>query len=345
MIAVALSGGADSAFAAHLLRQEHEVFGLFAVLAQRDPEREIERVNRICQKLSIPLHVVDLREAFSARVISYFKQAYREARTPNPCIVCNREIKFGLLLEKALALGAEKLATGHYVRLSHDPDVGCYLLKKGVDPDKDQSYFLALLDQEKLARTVFPLGTWRKQEVIRESVKLGLFELTAPESQEVCFIHGDYRQMFADEDFAPGEIVTVSGRVVGGHRGLFAYTIGQRRGLGIRLGKPYYVVALDPQRNRVIIGPKKYLLRQTLRLKDVHLVCPAKGLPERCLVRLRYRHREAPATVRRTDHGVEVIFDKPQPAITPGQFAVFYEEDAVLGGGEIQPFLPEPEKE
>ncbi len=335
MIAVALSGGADSAFTAYLLRQRHEVFGLFALLAQADPEREIARVRKICQKLSIPLEVVDLREIFHQRIIGYFKEAYRQAKTPNPCIVCNREIKFGLLLEKALNLGAEKLATGHYVRLFWDGEHECYLLQKGVDPAKDQSYFLALLRQEQLEKAVFPLGTWRKREVIREAVRLGLFELTAPESQEVCFIRGDYRELFKDEDFPPGEIVTLSGRVVGRHRGLFAYTIGQRRGLGVRLGRPYYVVALDPERNRVIIGPKRYLARRELLVERPHLVCPRRGLPERALVRVRYRHQEAPACLEPQNGLLKITFQRPQQAITPGQFAVFYDGELVLGGGEI----------
>ena len=343
MIAVALSGGADSAFAAYLLRQKHEVLGLFALLAPQDPEQEIERVKRLSEKLSIPLKVVDLREAFREKIISYFKEAYRQAKTPNPCILCNREIKFGLLLEEALALGAEKLATGHYVRLFFDEKNGCYLLKKGVDPGKDQSYFLALLRQEQLARALFPLGEWRKEEVIKEAVRLGFFELTAPESQEVCFIRGDYRHLFADEDFPPGDLVTVSGKVVGRHQGLFAYTIGQRRGLGVRLGRPYYVVALDPEKNQVIIGPKKYLSRRALLLQNWHLLCPQRGLPERALVRIRYRHREAPARLERQNSSLRVVFDRPQQAITPGQFAVFYEDQLVLGGGEISRVLDEKE--
>ncbi len=344
MIAVALSGGVDSSFAAHLLRQEgKELFGIFARLSQPDPEREIARVQKICDLLKIPLKIVDLKKPFEERIVSYFKEQYRRGLTPNPCIICNREIKFGLLLEKARELGASRLATGHYVRLRFNKRNSCYELLKGRDRDKDQSYFLALLNQQQLSRALFPLGEWKKEEVIRESVKLGLFNLTSPESQEVCFIQGDYRRLFAGEDFPPGEIVTVDGRVVGRHQGLFAYTIGQRRGLGIRLGKPYYVVALDRERNRLIVGPKRYLKRKDLRVGGVHFVCPAYRRESfEALVRIRYRHKEAPASIKLLSPSeAQISFKSPQEAVTPGQFAVFYEEDLVLGGGEILPSPPE----
>ncbi len=338
MIAVALSGGADSAFAAYLLRQKgYEVIALFALLGQAKPEQEIKRVKRICARLSLPLEIVDLRQEFQKKIVTYFKEAYRKAYTPNPCILCNREIKFGLLLEKALALGAQKMATGHYVRLAFDASQRCYFIEKGVDRSKDQSYFLAFLTQTQLAQTVFPLGEWHKKDVLQETIKLGLFEITAPESQEVCFIHGDYRQLFEDEAFPPGEIVTLTGRVVGKHHGLYAYTVGQRRGLGVRLGRPYYVLDLDPETNRVIIGPKKYLLRREVILQKLHQVCPALSWPKEALVRVRYRHKEARAELHMLDKDrLLVRFKTPQPAITPGQFAVIYENDRVLGGGEIQ---------
>ena len=339
MIAVALSGGVDSAFAAHLLRQEgKEVLGLLALFSQPEPEREIARVKKICAFLKIPLEVVDLRQAFEAEIISYFKESYRQGLTPNPCVLCNRKMKFGLLLREARALGAEKLATGHYVRTILEEDSSCFALLKGVDRDKDQSYFLALLGQEELSSALFPLGEWRKEEVIKESIKLGLFGLTSPESQEVCFVRGDYRSLFAAEEFPPGEIVTVEGKVVGRHQGLFAYTIGQRRGLGVRLGRPYYVVAIDREKNRLIIGTKKDLKKKTLLLRNVHFVCPAYRQEEfEAAVRIRYRHKEAPARIKlRASGEAEVVFRSPQQAPTPGQFAVFYQGEKVLGGGEIK---------
>lgn len=344
MIAVALSGGVDSSFAAHLLLQKGEkIFGLYALLSQPDPEKEIDRVQKICKFLKIPLKIVDLRASFQERVIAYFKDRYRRGLTPNPCIVCNREIKFGLLLEKAKELGASCLATGHYVRKVFNEKNSCYELLKGCDPGKDQSYFLALLTQEQLKDALFPLGEWRKEEVIRESVKLGLFSLTSPESQEVCFIKGDYRLLFAAEEFPPGEIITVEGKVVGRHRGLFAYTVGQRRGLGIRLGRPYYVIALDRDRNRLIIGPKKFLKRKSLLLQKVHFLCPSYRKESfEALVRIRYRHKEARARVDILPSGeAQVNFCTPQEAVTPGQFAVFYRQELVMGGGEIKPYPPE----
>ena len=272
-------------------------------------------------------------------MVRYFKEAYRQGLTPNPCIVCNREIKFGLLLEEAEELGASAVATGHYARLLHDSKTGQKLLYKGLDQGKDQSYFLAYLTPLQLARAEFPLGEWEKQEVLRAAIRLGLFTLTAPESQEVCFIRRDYRELFSEEQFPPGEIVTVSGRVVGRHRGLYAYTIGQRRGLRLRMGRPYYVVALNPEKNQVIVGPKKYLYRREFWVHKTNLLYPLPlDKPFRALVRIRYRHQEAPATVYpKTPDRWRVVFERPQPAITPGQFAVFYQEDLVLGAGEILP--------
>ncbi len=337
--AVALSGGADSAFAAHLLRKEGTCLGLFALLSQADPQREIARVQEICKRLDLPCHVVDLRDAFQKLVIDYFIKAYRQGLTPNPCIVCNREIKFGLLWQEAQRLGASVLATGHYVRLRFDPESGRTLLYKGRDLRKDQSYFLAALRPEQLAKASFPLGDWLKSDVLKEAIKLGLFTLTAPESQEVCFIQGDYRRLFSAEDFPPGEIVTVSGRVVGQHHGLYAYTVGQRRGLGLRLGRPYYVLALDTQNNRLIVGPKKYLYRRKFWVHRLNLLYPLDTSRSfKAAVRIRYRHQEAPATIYPEEkERWLVVFDRPQPAITPGQFAVFYQEDLVLGAGEILP--------
>ncbi len=338
LTAVALSGGADSALAAHLVAQQRPCLGLFALLSQPNPSREIERVEEICRRLQLSCHVVDLTKPFREKIIHYFINAYRQGLTPNPCMLCNREIKFGLLWEEAQRLGASVMATGHYARVEYNPRLDQHLLYKGLDKGKDQSYFLALLSPKQLSHALFPLGHWQKQEVLKEAIRLGLFTLTAPESQEVCFIKGDYRKLFTDLDFPPGDIITVSGQVVGQHKGLYAYTIGQRRGLGLRLGRPYYVVGLDITHNRLIVGPKKYLYRKEFWAHKLNLLYPLPlQRPFKALVRIRYRHQEAPATVYPEDQTLHIVFDHPQPAITPGQFAVFYRDDLVLGAAEILP--------
>ncbi|WP_456432814.1 tRNA 2-thiouridine(34) synthase MnmA [Thermosulfuriphilus sp.] len=336
-IAVALSGGVDSSTAAYLLKMAgHEVFGLFLLLAQAHPEKEVARLKQITKHLGIELKVIDLRREFASKVVTYFRQAYLEGKTPNPCVVCNQRIKFGAMLEAARRLGAERLATGHYVRLSLERESSCLYIRKGRDPRKDQSYFLCLLDQDQLNSLLFPLGGYTKDEVIKIASQAGYFGFTSPESQEVCFIQGDYRKLFPEELVSPGPIVTTDGRQVGIHRGLFNYTVGQRRGLGLRLGRPYYVVFLDTSRNRLIVGPKKDLYRQEFFVLRPHFVCPEKiSFPLRARVRIRYRHTEAPARIDRIGDRLRVIFDSPQRAVTPGQFAVFYRDDIVLGGGEI----------
>ncbi|HIE32787.1 MAG TPA: tRNA 2-thiouridine(34) synthase MnmA [Thermodesulfobacteriaceae bacterium] len=337
MIAVAISGGVDSAFAAWLLSRKHEVVLIHALFTPSHPD--LERIESLARFLALPYEIVDLREAFRDKVIEYFRRAYTLGLTPNPCVVCNREIKFGLLLRDVLSRGAEKLATGHYVRVVYDEGLARYLLYRGRDRRRDQSYFLHQLSQEALSRVIFPLGDYLKEEVVREAVRIGFFNLTAPESQEVCFIERDYRDLFRDLSFPPGEIVTVDGRVVGRHQGLYAYTVGQRRGLGVRLGKPYYVIRLDPQKNQVIIGEKKDLLRRECLVSNVNFIYPLDPeKPFRAEVRIRYRHKEAPAEVVPLGDGrFKVIFERPQRAITPGQFAVFYRGGLVLGGGEILP--------
>ncbi len=340
MIAAAISGGVDSAFAAWLSARSEKVLLLHALFTESSPD--LKRLEKIAHFLKAPLEILDLRSAFKALVLEYFKKAYLKGLTPNPCVICNRELKFGLLLKEALKRGAEALVTGHYARVVFDPALKRYLLYKGRDPGKDQSYFLHQLSQEALSKARFPLGEWLKAEVIKEASKIGLFPLTAPESQEVCFIKGDYRELFKDLAAPSGEIVTVEGKVVGRHKGLYAYTVGQRRGLGVRLGQPYYVVRLDPRTNRVVIGKKKDLYRQECVVDQVNFIYPLDpSQPFRAAVRVRYRHAESPAWVEPLGKGrFRVRFDQPQRAIAPGQFAVFYREDLVLGGGEI---LPEEE--
>jgi tRNA-uridine 2-sulfurtransferase len=360
-VAVAMSGGVDSLKAATLLRaQGHEVLALYMRLlpASRSRRWDAEAVLQIREqalqelsaRLAIPLHVVDLRQEFDELVIQPFLDAYRSGFTPNPCILCNPRIKFRLLLDVARQLGADRLATGHYVRLL-PPQGGCtrFRLLRGRDPQKDQSYFLCALTQEQLASALFPLGDELKTEVQRWAEDAGWAAQLAEESQEICFIPaGHYREFLEDRletrvSSPRGAIVDREGRVLGEHQGIFSYTVGQRRGLGIASSAPYYVVALDPERNRVIIGRADDLQRQELIAENVNWVSVAPPHATiRCQVRLRNQHRPAAARVIPLSRAeVQIRFDTPQRAVTPGQTAVFYDEDLVLGGGIISGTQPE----
>ncbi len=340
-VAVAMSGGVDSSVTARLLlEQGYAVEGFFLLLAQQDPAADVERVRRLGRHLGIPIHVVDLREVFRRRVLDYFVASYVAGRTPNPCVICNPVIKFGALLDEVLARGCERLATGHYARLRRD-GAGRMHLHKGIDTGKDQSYFLHRLGQEVLGRLLFPLGEQTKAETRRLAAGFGLADLHGSESQDVCFLGGrslvEYLAGCGAELPGPGPICTEEGQVLGRHEGIHRYTIGQRRGLGIPDATPWYVVRLDRQRNAVVVGKEERLWRRDLTASDCRWVAGAPPAPEfACRVRIRYRHREAPATVTIEDGGrCRVRFAEPQRAVTPGQFAVFYHDDEVLGGGVI----------
>ncbi len=334
-IAAALSGGIDSAFSAHLLKEKgYEVWGITMVHHQ-GAEEALDRVKRVAKILDIPLEVVEMREAFQREVLSLFVEAYARGLTPNPCPICNRKVKLGILMERALALGADGMATGHYARVIKEED-GPHLVK-GRDSKKDQSYFLALLTKEQLERLILPLGEWTRQEVEAMAKKLGLWEKGLKSSQEICFLRGHYTQLLKEMgiDPGPGPIKDLDGRTLGTHKGYTHYTIGQRRGLGIAIGHPLYVVKIIPQENTVVVGPSEALMASRIRISSVHWIHPPPGpCPWKLKVRIRYRHREAPATVE--DHGRTVTFHAPQRAPTPGQLAVYYKEDEALGCGQIQ---------
>jgi tRNA-specific 2-thiouridylase len=340
-IAVAMSGGVDSSVTAALLKKEgFEVNGVFMALAQPDIVEQEERVRAMADRLGVGLEVIDLRREFSELILSYFRDSYFKGLTPNPCVVCNRQVKFGLFMEKALAGGAEFLATGHYVRLRHDQD-GSFHLLKGNDPTKDQSYFLCLLRQEQLARARFPLGEYRKDEVYEMAAELGLQFSRSEESQDVCFLKdhevADYLEETGEKPFAPGKVVTVDGRKVGDHNGIHRFTIGQRRGLGIPDATPWYVVGLEAEQNLVVVGKKEDLFQSEMRVAGVNwLAGQPPAIAKDIEVRIRYRHQPAPAEIRLDGQGgAEVVFQEPQRAITPGQFAAFYRGDELLGGGPI----------
>lgn len=361
-VMVAMSGGVDSSVAAALLLdQGYEVIGVTMQLwPEDDPFEEarqggccslaaIADARRVASILGIPYYVLNLREAFASLVIDYFVEEYARGRTPNPCIACNRLVKFDVLLEKARELEADYLATGHYARAWYDSGRGRYVLARAADRRKDQTYALYGLTQAQLARVLFPLGEHTKEEVRRMAVRFGLPVAAKPESQEICFVpddgHGAFVAARAAERVRPGPIVDTRGRVLGTHRGLPYYTIGQRRGLGVSAPRPLYVLGIDPVRNAVVVGGEEEAFRQVMEVGDPNLILmeweDLAALREGILVeaQVRYRAEPRPARVRALPgppRRALVEFLTPQRAIAPGQAAVFYDGDLVVGGGTIE---------
>lgn len=340
-----MSGGVDSSVAAYLLKEQgYAVIGLTfrnwpqECLSRADDKccgpQAVTDARMVAHTLGIPHYVVDEIGAFQRDVIDYFVAEYRQGRTPNPCIVCNEKIKFGTLLNQAAQLGAEYIATGHYARIEHGDRC---LLRKGRDPRKDQSYFLFALRQDQLAKALMPVGELTKAETRAIAGKLGLKTADKVESQEICFVPDkDYGRFLREAGHLPdrpGEIVTSDGQVVGNHAGIQYFTIGQREGLKLGGQKtPLYVVALDAGANRVIVGPAADLLRREFTVANCHWLAIAPPTePLAVTVKIRYNHPGCPATV---EQGT-VRLAEPQRAITPGQAAVFYQDDLVLGGGWI----------
>ncbi|MEW5735204.1 MAG: tRNA 2-thiouridine(34) synthase MnmA [Thermodesulfobacteriota bacterium] len=343
-IAIAMSGGVDSLMAAALLTEAgHEVFGLHFFSGFQGCKALPESLVRACALLGMELFGVDLSAEFSAHVTDFFVSSYARGLTPNPCMACNRAVKFGALLERARGMGASRLATGHYARLVEAPGGG-RALAKAMAGEKDQSYFLALVPKERLALTEFPLGGLSKERVRAMAAERGLSGLVKTESQEACFLgDGSLREFLELAGLAPcpGPIEDEAGKILGTHQGVHAYTVGQRRGIGVPAATPLYVLELDPARNRLIVGPEERLYARTARVREINWLVARPTDPLRVAARIRYRHREADATlVPASDGSAALCFDHPQKAVTPGQGAVFYQGDRVLGGGWIENAAP-----
>lgn len=340
-VVVAMSGGIDSSIAAALLIEEgYEVLGVTMRLYEGD--ENFEAAQQVAQQLGIPWHILDFRREFNRLVIDYFCQEYLAGRTPNPCVICNLKIKFGLLLEKAKSLGADHIATGHYAINEYDKKSDRFLLKRGVDENKDQSYFLYRLNQDILPYVLFPLGRFKKRQSRELAKKFGLRNYKEEESQEICFIQeGDYRKFLRQnvlESIKQGKFVDKLGNILGAHQGIPFYTIGQRKGLGISSNTRKYVIKIDPQENTVILSEEEDLYQDKLIIKDLNFISGDKLSDSiKVEVKIRYNSKKAPAIVSPyQDDEIVINFKKPQRAITPGQSAVFYQGDIVIGGGIIE---------
>jgi tRNA-uridine 2-sulfurtransferase len=393
-VVVAMSGGVDSSVAAALLKEQgYDVYGLTMKLANWESRegrtfggccgsKDFYDARSVAQTLGIPHYSYDYVETFKISVINYFKDSYMKGETPNPCIACNQHVKFDALLKHAVALGADYLATGHYARIvpltpTLSPSGGegvrvrGYSLLKAVDPAKDQSYVLYGLGQEELSRVLFPLGGYSKPQIRELAHKYGLKTADKPDSYEICFVPNEDYKQFIEEEVPAGQrpsgpIKHQDGRVLGQHRGLPFYTIGQREGLGIAVGRPLYVTGIETGTNTLVVGEKTDVYSKQVAVRDVSWVSgAAPTLPLDVSVKIRSKHTEAPARLvdgemRRQGDGAKqqdsitpspprpltssdviVVFEQPQSAVTPGQAAVFYQGDIVLGGGVIDHVDPQ----
>lgn len=355
-IVVGMSGGVDSAYAAAILKKDgHDVIGMTFRMWPKDEcgsstgraccsLEAITRARAVCEKLKMPHYVVDVSEEFRKEIIDYFCQEYIKGLTPNPCVLCNEKIKFGVFLEKARSLGAEMMATGHYAKLEFDKQASRYILREGRDKSKDQSYFLFSLSQGQFGYTLFPLGDMTKETTRKLALAIKLPAYNAPSSQDVCFVsdlrYADFIKKKTGLEVKSGDILDTAGKVIGRHKGTIFYTIGQRRGLGIAHKEPLYVTAIDVAANRIVAGTKKDVLKKSFIAEGLNWIAVKDFCgTRRVMVKIRYNHKKAPASIMNVDEGVRVDFDEPQEAPTPGQAAVFYDKDTVLGGGWIKKVL------
>jgi tRNA-specific 2-thiouridylase len=354
-VMLGMSGGVDSSVAAAcLLEKGYDVIGVtMQIWPEMDEERQkreggccslsaVDDARSVAHKLGIPYYVLNFKDIFQKSVIDYFIDEYMQGRTPNPCIACNRHVKFDAMLNKALSMGLDYIATGHYAKIEYDEARGRYLLKKSVTSAKDQTYALYTLTQEQLKRTLMPIGDYTKERVREMARELGLIVASKPDSQEICFVEdNDYGRFICehtDAKIKPGNFVDTKGNILGKHKGVVHYTVGQRKGLGIALGKPKYVVEIDTEKNQVVLGDENEVFSDMLIARDLNFISIDRlEEPLRVKAKIRYSAKEADAVISKEgENKVRVTFDLPQRAVTPGQSVVFYDGDIVVGGGIIE---------
>lgn len=352
-VVVGMSGGVDSSVAAYLLKQQgYEVIGVTMQIWQ-DAERIVEEENggccglsavedarRVAAQLEIPYYVMNFKDSFQKNVVDYFVEEYLNGRTPNPCIACNRYVKWESLLQRSLSIGADYIATGHYARIVKLPN-GRYTLRRSATLAKDQTYALYNLTQEQLQRTLMPVGEYSKEEIRKIAEDIQLQVANKPDSQDICFVpDGDYAgfiEKTAGKQLQKGNFVTADGTVLGEHKGIIHYTVGQRKGLGLALGYPAFVLEIRPETNEVVIGTHEESMAKSLRAGNLNFMSIEDLTePMRVFTKIRYNHRGVWATIEKTgEDEILCTFEEPQRAVTPGQAVVFYDGEYVLGGGTI----------
>lgn len=358
-VMIGMSGGVDSSVAAYLLKKQgYEVIGVTMKLWQDDEEYDliendggccslaaVEDARAVADKIGIPFYVLNFKDVFKEKVIDYFIDEYLQGRTPNPCIACNKHIKFDDLYRRAMALGCDYVATGHYAKIEKDEETGRYYLVKSVTDKKDQTYALYNLTQEQLEHTLLPIGDYEKDRVREIAKEMGMDVYNKPDSQEICFVkdndYANYVKRHSKKRIKEGNFVDTKGNILGRHKGIIYYTIGQRKGLGIAFGKPMFVLDIDPKTNTVILGSNDDLFSNELIAKDVNLITVDEITePIRVEAKIRYSAKPAPATVYNNGKdSIRIVFDEPQRAITKGQSVVMYQGDKVVGGGIIDKSL------
>ena len=342
-VVIGMSGGVDSSVAASLLKEQgYDVIGVTMEMwnGEEVTSKAVNDAKKVASDIGIPFQVVDFKEEFKCNVIDYFKEEYLHGRTPNPCIQCNRYLKWGALLKEADKLGADFIATGHYssvVKL----DNGRYALKRAENLEKDQTYALYRLTQDQLARTLMPVGKYSKGEVRNKAESIGICVADKPDSQDICFIpDGDYAKFIkdnTDKEIKEGNFVTTDGKIVGKHKGIIHYTVGQRKGLGVSLGYPAFVIEIRPETNEIVIGSKEESMIKSFKINNLNFMAVEDiKEPVHLFTKIRYNHKGTYCTVERTgEDELTCTFDNPEKAVTPGQAAVFYKDNIVVGGGTI----------